>query len=189
MLDFDIDVRELFAVMDELDPTERQIQLAFSRAMNRTAATLRRRSTSGLRALLDLRTVGLLRQRLKSLKIKKNGLDGLRLWYGINPMPVSWFKGTPKAVGKRGRKKGESVTYRGEVFENSFVANSKVKGRKTIFKRKTNARLPLEEQQMPIRDKAEVFVEDEVFSEIEDVFWPYFVRDLRARVTFKIGER
>ena len=180
MLEFDLDLSRLYAVMDELEPTEKQIKLAMNRALNRTAATLRRLSASGLKAELDLRAVGLLKKRLKSLKLKSGGIDTVRLWYGINGMPVSWFKGTASQT-------ATGAKYKDQEFEGGFVAKSAVKGRKTVFKRKANGRLPLVEQLMPVRDKAEVFVEDEIFVKLEDIFWPIFVRDLKARVRFKIG--
>ena len=71
----------------------------------------------------------------------------------------------------------------------SFVAKSRVKGRRSVFKRKGEDRLPIVEQMIPIEDKAIVFIEDEIFSEVETIFWQHFRRDLAARVRFQLGER
>lgn len=180
MLEFDIDIQRLYAVMDELEPTEKQIRLAMNRALNRTAATLRRLSATGLKKEFDLRAVGLLKKRLNALRLKSGGLDVVKLWYGINGMPVSWFKG-------RARKTSTGASFRNENFEDGFVAKSSVKGRKTVFKRKAEKRLPLVEQLMPIKDQAEVFVEDHIFDKLENIFWQHFTRDLKARVRFKLG--
>lgn len=185
MLSFDVDASQLYALIDELEPTEKQIKLAFGRALTRTAATLRKLSGTGLKTELDLRVVNLLRQRLKTLKLRSTGdLQEIRLWYGISGMPVSWFRGTPKAVKGTG-----DLTYRGETFTDGFVGTSTVKGRKTIFKRQGKGRLPIAEQLLPIRDKAEVFIEDRVFDQLDSIFWNHFRRDLRARVRLKLGER
>jgi len=64
-----------------------------------------------------------------------------------------------------------------------------VKGKQTIFKRKDKERLPIVEQQLPIEDKAIVYIEDEIFDQVIEIFWGHFQRDLRARVKYQIGER
>lgn len=177
---FDIDTTQLRAVVDELQPTEKQVKFAFSRACQRTATTLRTLSARGLASELQLRTIGLLRKRLKTMKLRASG-DGVQLWYGLNDMPASWFKGRPQ-------QGASGASLRGQSFAGAFVAKSKFKGRQTIFKRTGKERLHIQEQNLEVEDSATVFIEDKIFDQTIEIWWRYFVRDLQARVRYKIGE-
>lgn len=180
-LHFDIDTAQLRAVADELQASEKQVRGAFSRACQRTATALRTRAARGLASELQLRTIGLLRNRLKSLRLRAQA-DGVQLWFGLNDMPASWFKGRPKQT-------ATGAEVRGQQIEGGFVARSNFKGRRTVFKRKGKARLPIVEQTLPIEDQAVVFIEDEIFVQTESIFMDNFMRELRARVRYQIGER
>lgn len=179
-LHFDIDLDQLRRIAGELEASEKQVKAAFSVACKRTATTLRTMSARGLASELQLRTIGLLRKRLKTLALKGNSA-GLKLWYGLNDMPASWFKGRPK-------KTAGGAEMRGQSFQGGFVAKSKFKGRRTVFKRTSAARLHIQEQNLAVEDQAVVYIEDQIFDQTMDLFWKYFTRDLRARVTYKIGE-
>ena len=183
MLHFDLDWRELLQVSTEIGATDKQVMFALSRAMRRTEATLRRISSKGLMQILQLRATSVLRSRLKSIRMRKGGLDkdGAGLWYGLNDLPVSSFKGRPTETGGGAR-------FRETEYDGAFVGRSKVKGKQTIFKRVREARLPIAEQLHNVEDKAIVFIEDEVFDQVLDIFWQHFKRDLRARVKFRLGE-
>lgn len=184
MLHYDINLSQLIAVADELEASDKQIALALNRALQRTGATLRRMSAKGLAAELQVRALGLLRNRLKSIDLRSNGSlaqNGVSLWYGLKGMPVSWFKGRP-------RKSADGASFRGHEFDGGFVGRSKVRGRQTIFKRVKSARLPVEEQLMPVYDQAVTYLEDQVFDQVEEIFWQHFRRDLQARVKYGIGE-
>lgn len=180
MIHFDIDWKDLQRIGDELGASEKQIKFALSRALRRTASKLRMLSSKGLKNELELRRVNALRKRLKSIKLKKGKIEGVQLWYGLNDMPVSWFKGTPK-------KTATGATFRGKDFPGAFVAKSQYTRGKTILKRKGKSRLSVEEQLMPIQDKADVFVEDKIFIQVDAIFWPLFRRELDARVKYHIG--
>lgn len=181
-LHFDINTDELRAIGDELQASEKQVRGALSRALQRTATTLRTMSARGLKTELELRTIGMLRKRLKSLRMRAGKDGGISLWYGLNDMPASWFKGTPK-------KTSDGAQHRGQSFAGAFVGKSKLKGRKTILKRSTKARLPITEQNLAIEDRAIVFIEDKIFDQTEEIFWRHFTRDLRARVSYQLGEK
>lgn len=181
MLSFDINWTSLRDVGETLGASSKQIGGALSRALRRTEATLRRMSSKGLTKELELRAAGALRKRLKSIKLGTKGGE-VGLWYGLNDMPVSSFKGRP-------RKTSSGAEFRGESFDGAFVARSKVKGKQTIFKRVRDAALPIAEQLMPIEDKAIVFIEDQVFDKIDDIFWQHFKRDLAARVKYSIESK
>ena len=179
---FDIDLAQLKAAGAELQASERQIKFALHYALGRTATSLRTLAARGLKSELELRTINLLRKRLKSLKLRMNSDgEGVQLWFGLNDMPASWFKGRPKQTSS-----GASV--RGHEFAGAFVAKSKFKGRMTVFKRAGKQRLHITEQTLPIEDQAMVFIEDKIFDQTEQIFWRYFMRDLNARVKFQIGK-
>lgn len=180
---FDIDFSQLIGVADELQASEKQIKFAISAALKRTATTLRTMAARGLKSELQLRTISLLRKRLKTLKLRAaRDSSEISLWYGLNDMPASWFKGRPKRT-----KTGAEM--RGQQIAGGFVAKSSFKGRQTIFKRKGKERLPIAEQNLEIEDSARVYIEDQIFDQTQEIFWRYFVRDLTARVKYSIGER
>lgn len=179
MIHFDIEWNDLLRIGDELGASEKQIKLALARALKRTASKLRTLSARGLRDELELKRLNALRKRLKSVKLR-GGVEGVKLWYGLNDMPVSWFKGKPV------QEKG-GATFRNMSFPGAFVASSRYTKGKTIFKRAGKARLHIEEQLMPVKDKADVFVEDRIFVQVEAIFWPLFQREIEARVKYKIG--
>ena len=145
---------------------------------------MRKMSTKGLTRVLQLRTMASLRKRLKSIKLRKTGGlgadNGVGLWYGLNDIPVSSFKGRTEQAHKGAWK-------RDFYFEGAFVGKSKVKGRQTIFKRSTARTLPIEEQNITIEDEAIVYIEDVIFDQVEGIFWGHFKRDLQSRVKYKIG--
>lgn len=184
MLHYDINWDGLTNVANELQASEKQVQFALSRALRRTEATLRRMSSKGLQKELQLRAASALRKRLKSIKARKTGGlrngEGVTLWYGLNDLPVSAFKGRP-------RQNSSGAAFNGNQYDGAFVARSKVKGKQTIFKRKNKERLAIIEQLVPIEDRAIQFIEDEVFDQVEDIFWQHFRRDLAARVRYQIG--
>lgn len=180
MLSFDIDYGDLVALQDELAASDRQVYQAFNRALTRTAGTLRRMSSKGLKDELQLRNAKAIRKRLRTLRLKRGKLlDEVRLWYGTNDLPVSAFKGTPS-------KTGRGATFRGQDFPGAFIAKGK-DGKRTIFKRRSRDRLPLIEQTMPVKDKMDVFLEDEIFTEVEAIFFKHFRADLRARTIYGAG--
>jgi hypothetical protein len=181
MLHFEVDAAGLEQLVLDLGATELQVKLAMHRALNRTATTLRAMATRRMKDELALRTINLLRRRMKSLKLRATGADGFGLWFGLNDMPASWFKGTPK-------QGAAGVSFRGQDFPGGFVAKSKFKGRKTVFKRNGPGRLHITEQNLAMSDKMQVIIEDDIFVQTEQVFWKHFVRDLSARVKYKLGE-
>lgn len=182
LLHFDIDADGLEQIILDLGATEKQVKFAMSRALARTATTLRTMAARKLKDELALRTISLLRKRLKSLRLRVSGGNGMTLWFGLNDMPASWFKGTPK-------KTADGASMRGHDIKGGFVAKSEYKKRRTVFKRIGKGRLPIAEQLLPITDKAQVIVEDEIFVQVETIFWKNFERELRARVKYHIGEK
>lgn len=168
MFRFNINPTGIEQLALDLAASEKQVAYAMTRALSRTATTLRTIGARRLRTELQLRTISLLRKRLKSMQRRASSA----VWFGLNDMPVSWFKGTPRASGP-----------------GQFLATSKIKGRKTVFKRIGAGRLPIEEQLKTVDGKADKVIEKELFEMTEAVFWNHFQRDLRARVKYQLGDR
>lgn len=180
MLYFDIDADDLKAVADELGASQQQIQKAFNRALNRTAGTLRKMSSKGLQGELQLRNAKAIRKRLKTIKLKRGkGMDEVRLWFGSNDLAISAFKGSPK-------KTRTGASFRGHDFPGAFVAKGR-SGKRTILKRVGSERLPVTEQTLPVKDQMDVFVEDEIFAAVPEIFFKHFRADLRARTIYGVG--
>lgn len=187
MLDFDIDADDLERITKELDATPKEINAAYNRALTRTASTLRKMSSKGLVSELGLRRAKAIRRRLKSLRIKgsKSGgfkkMASVQLWYGLNDIAVSEFKG-------RVRQDAAGASYSGDAgrhdFPGAFVARSSAAGKRAIMRRKGRARLPIKQEKLPIKDRADVFVEDNIFDKLDGIFWRHFRDDLTRRIAY-----
>ena len=176
MIHFDLNIDGLQRIADELGASEKQYRASFARACQRTAATLRKMSGQGLKTELQLRTLGAMRNRLKTIRMKGTK-DGVQLWYGLNDMPVSSFKGRPR--------QDVGGAWAGKFYhEGGFIGKAQKKNKLTIFKRQGKQRLPIVEQLQSIKDQADIFIEDQIFVKLEDIFWQHFVRDIRARVKY-----
>lgn len=181
MLAFDFDARELKRIADEFEASEKDLRYAYSRALRRTAQTMKTRARKGLRTELQLRTAAELRKRLQGFRFKRGkGLGEVKMWFGLNDMRVSAFKG-------RAARTGAGASFAGHDFPGAFIARNS-KGRPTVMRRATQKAYPIREERMPIEDKAQIFIEDEVFDEIEEVFFKHFRAEVRARTLFKVGK-
>ena len=182
---FEIDDSDLKEVVEELEATAKQAKFALWRALKRVSGTLRKRAVKGLKDKLQLRRANALRERLKSMRIVKSTKikERYAVWFGLNDMPVSWFKGTPKQT-------ASGAVFRGVKYTGGFVRKNRLRdGKLTIFRRASKKRLPIREQLYPIYEKALDYVEDEVFSGIEELIYEEFCRELKARVRYNIGEK
>jgi hypothetical protein len=180
---------ELRRVGDELGASLNQIRYALTRALRRTQATLRKNAVTGLNKELHLRAMNSLRGRVKSVRMKStvrlrssgsNPPGEVALWIGLNDLPVSSFKG-------RSKQDVKGSWHNDYYFDGAFVAKSKVKNRNTIFSRKGADRLPIEEQSISIYEDSMMYIEEELFEQVEVLFWQHFKRDLQARIRFQLG--
>ena len=173
---------ELQTISRELKASEKDIRNAVNRALRRTAASLRKLSTKGLRQELQLRNVQALRKRLREIKLRANShRSEIGLWYGMNDLPVSAFKGKPLAT-------GSGASFRQHNFEGAFIGTNP-KGKRTIYKRRGAGRFPISEQTVPIKDDVEVFLEDQIFDQVEEIFLRHFKSDLRGRTLYNVGKQ
>lgn len=180
MLGFDIDQRQVVAIADEFAASNKQVEMAYKRALTRTAATLRKIASAGLKSELGLRNTTALRRRIKEYRIRRAGAGGVKLWFGANDLPLSAFKGRARAV-PGGVKFGETMIH-GAFF-------AKRGGRRGVYRRLTDAAYPIDEARLPVADRIMVFVEDNVFVDLEAIFFKHFGDDIRRRTIYKVGDR
>lgn len=187
MLDFDVDADELQRVIEELGAMPKEVNASYNRALTRTAATLRKLSSQGLQSELGLRRATAIRKRLKSVRVKgsKSGdyrkMASVQLWYGLNDIAVAEFQGR---VSETSGGAGYSGPAGNHSFPGAFVAKPRSSKRRTIMRRRGQGRLPIRQETLPIKDKADVFVEDEIFWKLEAIFWRHFRDDLTRRVAY-----
>ncbi len=92
----------------------------------------------------------------------------------MNDMPVGEFRGRPI-------KTAAGSAFRGQEFQGAHRGRNK-RGQPTIFQRKGDARLPIAEAALDLKDCMDTFVEANIITEAEAIFWRHFERDLAARV-------
>lgn len=183
-VDLEVQTVEVERIIKELGATPAVVRAAMSRALKRTASSLRVASSKRIVPELELRRAGDFRNRIRNMRTRLNANGGvLGVWYGLNDFPVSWFKGRPRRV--RRREKGPS--FRGSTFDGAFVARRRGSKGTTIYRREGKSRFPIREEGMPIKDRVDVILEDEILPDAADLFLDLFVRDLRARMKFKVG--
>lgn len=179
MLAFDLDDEKFDEITAAYDATPKQVKLAQNRALRRTAATLRKLSSKGLQSELGLRNAKALRRRLKEYRVGKGG-SGLKLWYGANDLPISSFKGRPRAV-SGGVQVGDT-TIHGGFF-------SKMQGKRRVMVRTDpKGRWSITEATLPVADRMMTFLEENVFVDIDAIFFRHFNHEIRAATVLKIGE-
>ena len=109
----------------------------------------------------------------------------MKLWFGLNDMPISKLKGRVKRIGTKKSPNGAefkpaSSSLNHQMYPDSFVA--RIGKRKSIFTRKGKARYPVREETVPINDAIHVKIEDEIFDQIPDIFLKHFITDLKGRI-------
>lgn len=182
MLLFDFDASEMRRIADEFGASEKQIALAYSRALRRTASNMKTQARKGLRERLGLRSASELRKRLAGFKFNRGSggdLGGVRMWFGLNDLRASAFKGRPQLT-------ADGASMAGRAVSGGFVAKNR-KGQRTIMRRVGRKRYPIAEARLDIEDEATRFIEDEVFDEIDEVFFRNFRAEIRARTIYEVG--
>lgn len=178
MLGFDFDDQRLVDVAAEYDATPKQLDLARNRAVKRTAGTIRRLASTGLKTELGLRNAKALRRRVKEFKVGK-GRNSLKIWFGANDLPFSAFKGRPRQV-------PGGVQFGNTMVHGAFIA--KVSGRRGVFQRVGARAYPIVEATLPVADRMMIYLEDEVFIDVDNIFFKHFTAEIRARTMLGVGD-
>ena len=175
----DIDTREIKRIIDELGPSSDIVGKSMSRALRRTAGSLRVRVSKALAPELQLRRAGDLRRRLRQMRLRIGKSRGeIGIWIGLNDLAVSQFKGTA-------REYAGGAKFRQTEFPGAFVARHRKK--RSIYMRSGRGRFPIVEQTLPIKDIADPIIEDDVFPDVVEIFMKNLLAELRARTLFGVG--
>jgi hypothetical protein len=178
MLAFDIDDRQLRAIAQEYAASDKQVSLAFSRALKRTAATLRRMASGGLKTELGLRNTTALRRRVKEFRLKGGPTSGVKLWFGVNDLPLSAFKG-------RARQTADGVRFGDTVIKGAFFARRG--GKRAVYRRVGAQRHPIVEATLPVAERMMIYLEDQVFVDLDTIFFRHFAAEIRSRTIYGVG--
>jgi hypothetical protein len=183
MIRLDFDVEGIREIQETLGATDRQVWFSIGRALNRTATTLKKLSLQGFKSELGLRNLSFVRRRLRDMKTKATSFQSFRLWYGLNDMPASYFKGNVRKSRKGGASKSSKVgTF---AFPNSFIVARPLNGRgRSVYHRKGADRFPIKEDELPIKDRMDVYIEDQIFDKAGEIFMHHFVSDIRRQLKF-----
>ncbi|CAG9000661.1 MAG: hypothetical protein CENE_02661 [Candidatus Celerinatantimonas neptuna] len=184
---FDIDTDELKAIKQMFGANERDMRKAYNRALNRTAVTVQSMSARLLKDELSARKLSAVRARLRHYRLRADGpaLSGLKLWFGLNDMPVSQLKGTIRRLGSRKNPDGAQFTPSAQelsarTFRDSFIA--KLGSRRSVYHRKGRKRFPVSEDVIAISDALHVRIEDDIFDQLPKIFLHHYTTDLKGRV-------
>lgn len=105
----------------------------------------------------------------KRVKVKRRmmtfegALATARIWYGINPVSLKYLK--PKQLEGGVQTQGKGIVMKG------FISD-KLKGH--VFKRKGDARLPIEKQSLDVEHKAAAFLASTFEPKVSDYFMERF---------------
>ena len=207
-LPVDIDVKAIWRIAENIGATQKQFRAAYSRALRRTAATLRKKAMADLKDGLAPRSMNLVRRRLLSFRLDRGSqLDNFRLWFGLNAIKVKDLKGRisgrvrphhnrrDKSTGRyiKARRQAQDAGFApkgnllaSQTFTNGEVARSRRDNRRTVVIRDPDTRRT-REAEVDIYEPMLNYVEDNAFAEAMDIFMHHFESDIRGRVKAKIS--
>lgn len=179
----DVDTSDIDLVIRSLNASESDVRKAMARALRRTASSLRVRASRRIVPELQMRRAGDFRRRLRTMRARISKDRGeIGIWIGLNDMAVSKFKG-------RVTEFSGGAKFRDTEFHGAFAAKMPRARHRSIYRRTGAARFPVQEEALPIKDRLDVIIEDEIFPDAVDVFMRLFIADLRARTIFGVGKR
>ena len=171
-LDLDTD-----KVQKALNVTEKQMTALHKRAAKRTAQNVRVIASKGNLGLGELRRKKVPRARVKPL----NRGDKIGIWFGLNDVRASEFKGTPKKV-------EGGVTFRGKFYQGYFLARLKHDPNPTSVRRiliLPPGQTSWEEVMIPIENLARDFIDREIQPKIEGLFNKNFEQSVDGQAALK----
>ncbi|MBZ6390647.1 MAG: hypothetical protein LBE90_09090 [Pantoea dispersa] len=209
-LPVDIDVSAIWRIAENVGATQKQFRAAYSRALQRTAATLRKKALADLRDGLAPRRMDMVRRRLLAFRLQRSEqsmLDNFRLWFGLNAIRVGDLKGrvkgrirphherrdksTGRFIKARRQAAAAGFTPKGSLlsartYDNGEVARSRRENRRTVVIRDKETRRT-REAEIDIYEPMLNYVEDNAFAEVVEIFMHHFRTDIRGRVKAKIS--
>lgn len=207
-LPVDIDVNAIWGIAEQIGATQKQFRAAYTRALSRTAATLRKKAMADLKDGLAPRSMDLVRRRLLSFRLERGSqLDNFRLWFGLNAIKVKDLKGRISGRIRPRHSRRDKLTGRyikatrqtqevgfapkgnllsSQTFTNGEVARSRRDKQRTVVIRDPQTRRT-REAEVDIYEPMLNYVEDNAFAEAIDIFMHHFESDIRGRVKAKIS--
>lgn len=205
----DIDTGALWKIADAAGATHKQYRNAYSRALKRTAVTLRKQALADLKTGLAPRSLAMVRKRLLSFRISRGAmLDEAKLWFGLNAIKVKDLKGrvrgrirphhdrrdptTGRYIAGRRKSTGEAgfdpkgSMLQAKNFTNGEVARSRRENRRTVVIRDPVTRRA-KEAEIDIYAPMLDYVEDNAFADVMAIFMHHFQSDIKGRVKAKIS--
>lgn len=171
MIQLDIRAEGIQAIVNELEPTEKQAQAALRRTLSRMAKWLQTRTARGLSKELEM-PQRIIRRRLKKSSIVKTSAGfSIRLFYGLNDVALIH-------LGARQTKRGVSAGKR--RVDGAFISKTKHQ----VFKRVGKARLPIEKQAETIKAKADSYLEWAEFNSVD--FHAQFFKTLEHELKWQM---
>ncbi len=207
-LPVDIDVSAIWRIAENIGATQKQFRAAYSRALQRTAVTLRKKAMADLKTGLAPRRLDIVRRRLLSFRVTRGAdLDVFRMWFGLNAIKVKDLKGrirgkirphhsrrdktTGRFIKARRQSEGAGFDPAGSLlsatsWSNGEVARSRREGRRTVVLRDGETRRT-SEAEVNIYEPMLNYIEDNAFVEALEVFMHHFESDIRGRVKARIS--
>ncbi|MBT0717815.1 hypothetical protein HGT71_05950 [Rosenbergiella epipactidis] len=205
----DIDTQALLSIAVAVGANHKQYRSAYSRALQRTAVTLRKQAMANIKMGLAPRSLTLVRQRLLSFRYSRGAtLDEAKLWFGLNAIKVKDLKGRirgrirphhslrdPKtgrySPARRSSNTDVGFEPKGSLLEsatflNGEVARARGNNRRTVVIRDPQTRRT-KEAEVDIYAPMLDYIEDNAFSGVVDIFMHHFQSDIKGRVKAKIS--
>lgn len=207
-LPVDIDIDAIWKIASHIGATQKQFRAAYSRALQRTAATLRKRTMAGMKEGIAPRSLTMARKRLLSFRVGRGSeLDEFRLWFGLNAIKVKDLKGkvigrvlphhnrrdkkTGRYIASRRKRKAAGFAPNGallktQTWPDGEVARTRKEGRRTVVIRDPKTHRT-REAEVDIYEPMLNFIEDNAFAEAMEIFMHHFNSDIRGRVKSKVS--
>lgn len=207
-LPVDIDVKAIWRIAENIGATQKQFRAAYSRALRRTAATLRKKALADLKDGLAPRSLNMVRRRLLSFRLDRGSqLDNFRLWFGLNAIKLKDLKGRisgrvrphhsrrDKTTGRyiKARRRADAAGFApkgnllaARTYQNGEVARSRRDNRRTVVIRDPETRRT-REAEVDIYEPMLNYIEDNAFADAMEIFMHHFQSDIRGRVKAKIS--
>lgn len=199
---FQFDLDELQGIARQAGATKKQMEMAYSRALSRTAVTLKKEAMKLMRDGLSLKSNAQLRKRLLSLRNSTKGtaVDEFKIWFGLNRIKIKDLRGRIRGDilprhsvrGSDGRfvpvpvREPVSFTPKGSMLSPRRWPDGRValdrKGQKTI-------RVQRRDAEIDVYDALSTQIEDDIFPRAVEIFLNHFRDDLRGRVAVGIHSR
>ena len=170
----DLDTKK---VQKALNLSEKQMTALHKRAAKRTAQNVRVIASKGNLGIGEFRRKKVPRARVKPL----NRGDKIGIWFGLNDVSASEFKGTPKKV-------EGGVTLRGKFYKGYFLARFKHDPNPKSVKRVLilpPGKRSWEEVRVPIEKAARAFINNEIQPKVEGLFNKNFEQAVEGQATLK----